>query len=595
MNDPNPSTLFVTRRFHARRRRLALVGGSLVLALSLTQLALAQDPIITQQPTNQTVYAGGNVMMSVQATSTNGPVTYQWQRADGAVPVAFTNIPAAIESLLSLSNVTPDDTGDYRVIVANAAGDSVTSQVAHLEVIPLPLTRITEGPVFDDRAPVFWTSPTWWDYDNDGYVDLFVGQLAFGINSVSSAMYHNNGDGTFTKVTNVITEHRQRTPYGAVGDYDNDGNEDLLVVTTSGVEALIRNDGQGNFTFQTSSQAGPPVGDIDDSAAAGWVDYDRDGFIDLFAANSFHASASPARSDCLYRNDGDGSFTKMTTNQVGMLVGDQAPTSPFSWADYDNDGWPDLWVGSANATSTPTGKQYLWHNNGDGTFSLASAGSLNSSLATGTGQWADYDNDGDLDLFLTDYMGGANSLHRNDGGLMFTDVSEAAGVTNAIGAWAAAWGDFDNDGFLDLMVPGYTTLGGGLYRNNGDTTFTSIDIGGPVKGIGVAWADYDNDGFLDLLTTSESAGPNFLYHNNGNGNQWLKVKLVGTASNRSAIGAKVRAEATIRGQTIRQMREITGNGGQDGGSGGLVAHFGLGDATKSTRSASNGLRGSCRS
>ncbi|MCL4181756.1 MAG: immunoglobulin domain-containing protein, partial [Verrucomicrobia bacterium] len=493
--------------------------------MGLSQLALAQDPIITQQPTNQTVYVGGNATMSVQATSTNGPVTYQWQRADGAVPVAFTNIPAAIGSLLSLSNVTLDDTGDYRVIVANAAGDSVTSQVAHLEVMPVPFTRITEGPVVEDRAAVVWASPTWWDYDNDCYVELFVGQLAFGIQSVSSAMYHKNGDGTFTKVTNVITAHPQRTPFGAVGDHDNDGNEDLLVVTTSGAEALFRNDGQGNFTPQTNSQAGPPVGDIDDSAAAGWADYDRDGFIDIFAANSFHASANPARSDCLYRNDGDGSFTKMTANQVGMLVGDQAPTSPFSWGDYDNDGWPDLWVGSANATST--GKHYLWHNNGDGTFSLVSAGSLDSSLAMGTGQWADYDNDGDLDLCLTYSMGGANTLHRNDGGLTFTDVSEATGVTNAIGAWAAAWGDFDNDGFLDLMVPGYTTPGGVLYRNNGDETFQSINVGSPVNGAGVAWADYDNDGFLDLFITSESAGPDFLYHNNGNGNQWLKVKLVG--------------------------------------------------------------------
>ena len=167
----------------------------------------------------------------------------------------------------------------------------------------------------------------------------------------------------------------------------------------------------------------------------------------------------------------------MTTNQVGMLVGDAAPTGPFSWADYDNDGWPDLWVGSANATNPPTGKQYLWHNNGDGTFSLVSAGSLNLGLATGNGLWADYDNDGDLDLFLTDYTGGANSLHRNDGGKTFTDVSESAGVSKAMGAWVAAWGDFDNDGFLDLMVPSYTNTGGVLYRNNGDATFTSFDVG----------------------------------------------------------------------------------------------------------------------
>jgi enediyne biosynthesis protein E4 len=503
----------------------------------------------------------------------------QWQHRVGEGE--FTDIPGATSEVLEWSSATVDLSGEYRFVVSSSTGESVTSQIAAVSVDPT-FTKITEGPVVTDRAARIWESPSWWDYDNDGYLDLFVGQFDYR-DSVSSAMYHNNGDGTFTKLTNVITTHRQGAPIGAVADYDNDGNEDLIVVNLFGAEGLFRNDGQGDFTLQTSSQAGPPVGDLDGSATVGWADYDRDGFIDLFAANSFAGFGNSSRSDCLYRNNGDGSFTKMNTNQVGILVGDQAPTGPFSWADYDNDGWPDLWVGSANATSTPIGKQYLWHNNGDGTFSLVSAGSLNSNVANGNGLWADYDNDGDLDLFLTAYTG-ANSLHRNDGGLTFSDVSETAGVANAVGAWAAAWGDYDNDGFLDLMVPRYTTFGGVLYRNNGDATFTSIDVGSPVReivnGVGVAWADYDNDGFLDLLITSESAGPNFLYRNNGNGNHWLKARLVGTASNRSAIGAKLRVRATIRGQTIWQMREITGNSGEDGGSGGLVAHFGLGDATK---------------
>jgi hypothetical protein len=533
-------------------------------------------PMLYTQPSPviQSVSLGARVRIQVSAKGAR----MQWQHRVGEGE--FTDIPGATGQVLELNNVTLEEAGEYRFVVSSTLGESVISQIAAVAVDPT-FIKITEGPVVTDRAARIWESPSWWDYDNDGYLDLFVGQFDYR-DSVSSAMYHNNGDGTFTKVANVITSHQQGAPIGAVGDYDNDGNDDLMVVNLFGAESLFRNNGQGNFTLQTSSQAGPPVGDIDGSASVGWADYDRDGFIDLFAANSFAGFGNPSRSDCLYRNEGDGSFTKMTTNQVGMVVGDEAPTGPFSWADYDNDGWPDLWVGSANATSTPTGRQYLWHNDGDGTFSLVSAGSLNSNLAKGNGLWADYDNDGDLDLFLTDYTGGANSLHRNEGGLTFTDVSGAAGVAKAMGAWVAAWGDFDNDGFLDLMVPSFTNPGGVLYRNNGDGTFTSADVGSPVRdsvnGVGVAWADYDNDGFLDLLITSESAGPNFLYRNSGNGNHWMKVKLVGTASNRSAIGAKVRVQATIREQTIWQMREITGNSGEDGGSGGLVAHFGLGDS-----------------
>jgi hypothetical protein len=169
--------------------------------------------------------------------------------------------------------------------------------------------------------------------------------------------------------------------------------------------------------------------------------------------------------------------------------------------------------------------------------------------------------------------------------LTFTNVTASAGIPSTHRGQGASWADYDNDGFLDLYVtadPPYPSL---LLHNNGDGTFTSVDVGSPIHDstncgrYGHGWADYDNDGFLDLAVPCVGGAPNLLFHNNGNNNHWLKVKLTGTASNRSAVGAKVRVKASIRGKEMWQMREISGNSVAAGGSGGLLAHFGLGDAT----------------
>jgi len=167
---------------------------------------------------------------------------------------------------------------------------------------------------------------------------------------------------------------------------------------------------------------------------------------------------------------------------------------------------------------------------------------------------------------------------------MFTNVAQSAGLAQVMNLPAGAWGDYDNDGYLDLIVVPYSGQSV-LYHNHGDGTFTSVDVGSPIRDgdrrMGPSWVDYDNDGFLDLFITCGDAQStqNLLYRNNGNSNHWLKVKLTGTASNRSAIGAKVLVNATSGGQSLWQMREISGNSGASGGAGGLLAHFGLGDAT----------------
>jgi hypothetical protein len=201
-------------------------------------------------------------------------------------------------------------------------------------------TKITIGPVVTDMEGS--AGFAWLDADNDNFLDLYVSNLS--ANRVLDSFYQNKGDGTFVKVTNAVTTKLSSSFVGVVGDYDNDGDEDLFVAHGSGLGTglgndLYRNEGGGQFTRLTSAQAGPLVGDLNDSLDAAWADYDRDGFIDLFVANG------SGQNDALYRNNGDGTFTKKTANEVGVVVADRKHTGPCNWVDYDNDGYPDLWVG----------------------------------------------------------------------------------------------------------------------------------------------------------------------------------------------------------------------------------------------------------
>jgi hypothetical protein len=438
-------------------------------------------------------------------------------------------------------------------------------------------TKITTGPVVTDGG--YSLGCAWGDYDGDGYLDLFI---ANGPDAgESNFLYHNNTNGTFTRITagSIATDTGQWRGV-CWADFDNDGNLDLAVARTDENAAQVviyMNNGGGTFTRLPNQTVGGIVISGDgNSFGPEPADYDGDGFLDLFVARINGV-------DWLYHNDGKGGFTSITNNVLGAPTEDSFNAT---WADYNNDGKPDLFV--TVYSDPPTNR--LYQNLGDGSFKRITSGSVvTDSAHSVSSAWGDYDNDGNLDLFVANgaLVGDENNfLYHNNGGGTFTRMtSDVVGsiASDAAGFGICAWGDYDNDGYLDLVV---TTLGVGaapgvnyLYHNNGDGSFTRILSGSPVEDVGVwvgcAWGDYDNDGFLDLFVTSGgvfSSQNNVLYHNNGNSNNWLKVKCVGTVSNRSAIGAKVRVKATIGGKTFWQLREINPQNA-------LLAHFGLGNAT----------------
>src|SRR5262245_53862728 len=437
-------------------------------------------------------------------------------------------------------------------------------------------TRITTGAIVTDTAYSYGCA--WGDYDDDGYLDMIVGNGSGDVGIVDvNSLYRNNGDGTFTRITtNAIATTLGNTGGVVWGDYDNDGHLDLFAANWQLESFLFHNHGNGNFTRASAAE-------IALVAAESWGcasgDYDNDGFLDLVIASD------KAQNEHLYRNSVDGRFTQILTGPV--------PTSGASsyapaWGDYDNDGKLDLAISHFGTETNSV--MLLFHNEGGGNFTKVTTFPTMGPGESGH-DWGDYDNDGDLDLLGFRRAQGEPDafaiLYRNDGAGVFTRLVVASFNAQP---YTGAWGDYDNDGWLDFFISTFFVRGQNvaardlLFHNNGDGTFTRITEGEIVNtaefSIGAAWGDYDNDGFLDLYVANGGSfahQENFLYHNDGNGNRWLTVKCIGTASNRSGIGAKVRVRATIGGHALWQLREITSGNGFNGG--GLRGYFGLGDAT----------------
>jgi hypothetical protein len=466
----------------------------------------------------------------------------------------------------------------------------------------------------------------WLDYDRDGFLDaIFVNSgytpLFRPATPPQPALYRNNGDGTFTDVTEKSGIHSDGTFFFgvAVGDYDNDGLPDIYL-TGYRHSVLYHNNGDGTFTDVTS-KAG--VGDDGDWAtAAGWFDYDKDGQLDLLVSNYVafdvdhpvscgenkpgyraycHPDSFPGRSPRLYHNNGDGTFTDVT--QKAGLSNKDGKSLAVVLADLNGDGWTDIFI--ANDTQ----RNFLYLNNRDGTFRDASytsgAGFSEEGLAEAgmSADAADIRHTADFDLYVSHLDFQLNRYYRNNGEGTFTDATVATGLgqTNyANSSFGAKFFDFDNDGWVDLLVTNGHILDNialyhpnvtyaeerKLYRNLGDGKFADISktqtpaFLAPHVGRGLAVGDYENSGWLGFLVNNNGEDAQ-LFRNNGGDlpvasrNHWLGIQLIGTKSNRDAVGAKL---TLVSGALVLQEQRKGGMSfcsAQD-----PRVYFGLGRVTK---------------
>lgn len=456
---------------------------------------------------------------------------------------------------------------------------SARSDYAAQAISGATFTKITTGSVVTDIG-ASWAA-AWADYDGDGFLDLFVTHGG----SSSNLLYHNNGDGTFSRVLTGTLVQDQGDFHGCAWlDLNNDGYPDLAVVSDGSGNFLYQNNGDGSF--KKLSNNGFAVPSAMSSSVICWGDFDLDGYLDCFVGGWNNTKST------FYRNLGNSSFLKVVGGPVGAEADNAAGASSV---DYNGDGLPDLFVSNFQA-----GGNLLYRNGGSAGLVKMTSTNVGSIITdadrAGGCAWGDYDNDGYPDVYITSLGEPAQPgwLYHNNGDGTFTRVTDpktGSILTNVTKGAGCAWADYDNDGYLDLFVAriGLRNL---LYHNNGDGTFTDIETGAPVEDNGsginswsVAWADYNNDGFLDLIVVNGGAAvslqqKNFLYRNDGNSNGWIDVRCEGTASNRSAIGAKVQVKAVIAGKEVSQLRELSQGGGWS--SSPLNAHFGLGDATNIT-------------
>jgi len=469
-----------------------------------------------------------------------------------------------------------------------------------------------------------------YDYDNDGWLDIFLvnGTRLEGFPAGQepiNRLFKNNRDGTFTDVT--LKAGLAHSGWGqgvCIGDYDNDGYEDLFVAYF-GKNVLYHNNGNGTFT-DVSEKAGVSGSPKRWNTGCAFVDYDRDGKLDLFVANYIDMDLAtapvPESGPCLYKgimvacgppglngaknvlfhNNGDGTFTDVSESS-GILKTDGTYGLGVLTGDFDNDGWPDIFVADDSTASV------LYQNQKNGKFldvaqdagcALSADGKPQAGMGVSA---ADYDLDGNLDILKTNFAGDTPTLYHNVGGMTFDDATFPAGLgkhTQYLG-WGCGFFDFDNDGWPDILIcnshvypeveqlrteAGYAQRKL-LYRNlrNGKFEDISLDAGPgisePSASRGCAFGDFDNDGDIDFVVNCVNDFPQLVRCDSTLQNNWIKVRTIGTKSNRSGIGARLRCVVQMPGgsKPHQQIDEVRSGGGYCSQSD-LRVHFGIGQAQK---------------
>lgn len=459
------------------------------------------------------------------------------------------------------------------------------------------------------------------DYNNDGLPDIFftngaqIPSLEKSDPSFYNRLYRNNGDGTFTDVTEKAGVKGVGYSMGvAAGDYDNDGFVDLYVVGVNRNQ-LLHNNGDGTFTDVTEKAgvsgeipgAGKPW-----AVSAGWFDYNNDGLLDLLVINYLDYSIPTAKlcsldgvrtycapgnfkgtANILYRNNGDGTFTDVSkSSHISQYIG---KGMGFAFGDYDNDGFMDIFV------SNDTFQNFLFHNNGDGTFTDVAleagvAYTSDGGMVAGMGaDFRDLDNDGLPDIFHTAMYGNTFPIYRNTGG-QFEEMTAVSGIT-AFSRRMTAWGtgafDFDNDGLKDLFTAGGaildnemevlhrpTRIPNGMLRNLGNFKFSDVSSTAgatfivPRSHRGAAFGDLNNDGKIDIVVSTLNDKAQLFLNRTVNTNHWILLNLVGTKDNRDGLGTKVKI-TTAEGVQYNMCTTAVGYSS----SSDKRVHFGLGKAT----------------
>lgn len=438
-------------------------------------------------------------------------------------------------------------------------------------------TKITDSPMQTETPTGGYSGVSWIDYDGDDDLDLFVNQ---------DFLYQNDGNGNFIKIENsgIVGWGSGINNGNSWADFDNDGDLDLALAN-QGSNGVFSNNGDGTFSKITTGDIATNL----NAWSVAWADYDNDGWLDLMGTHPC-GFIGTCHANWLFKNDSNGNFDEITDTDINLGF---AAYTVGNWADFDDDGDMDLFVGSGEVGFTSKDHIYINQLTETGTadFILNQDGVLFGENRDGQ-NWnlIDYDNDGDLDAFVTNYKADVpNDFYKNNGDGTFTKLTDSdlgVHIVSEAAVWLAnTWGDFNNDGWLDVFITADfgSPFGNHLYMSNGDGTFEHLfpAFANQVGSRAAANGDYDNDGDLDLFINATQASLRGLYRNDltlGANQNWINIALEGTISNRSAVGAKVHLKATINGETFWQRRDISTQNtfcGQNS----MRLHFGLGNAT----------------